>query len=180
MTDRKTILAAVDFSDCAFAVVERALELAGPAEAEVILLHVGHVPPGVPADVVVRGADGAEVTASDVVIAHANERMVPFVNRLRGAGVDCRVQLEMGKPVERILAAAKAAGADTIVMGTHSRTGLPRLIYGSVSAGVSRAATAEVDIIPTVHRPDCEARSCGWCMTHVTAPTRQLAAEADG
>lgn len=58
-----------------------------------------------------------------------------------GIEVDCTV-LE-GDPAERIVAFAEERGADLIVVGSHGRTGLGRLILGSVSETViGRAACA--------------------------------------
>jgi nucleotide-binding universal stress UspA family protein len=52
---------------------------------------------------------------------------------LRAAGVDATPEVRVGSAGEEILAAAAAWGADLIAMGTRGRTGLTRLLLGSVA-----------------------------------------------
>jgi nucleotide-binding universal stress UspA family protein len=52
--------------------------------------------------------------------------------------------LRQGGAVDEILAHAKEAGADLIVMGTHGRTGLSHLLMGSVAERVLRTAHCPV------------------------------------
>lgn len=53
-----------------------------------------------------------------------------------------------GNPAEQIVAAAKKAGIDLIVMGTHSRKGLEKAIFGSVSEKVMQSGVCPVLSIP--------------------------------
>ena len=55
---------------------------------------------------------------------------------VKNDGVDAVVQVAQGEPVERILAAAEEGEVDLIAMSSHGRTGLPRVLFGSVAAGV--------------------------------------------
>ncbi|MFZ3209059.1 MAG: universal stress protein [Geobacteraceae bacterium] len=48
-------------------------------------------------------------------------------------GVEVQLAVEFGSPVETILSYARAHPADLIVMTTHGRTGLKRMVYGSVA-----------------------------------------------
>lgn len=52
--------------------------------------------------------------------------------------------MRTGTPYEEILATAKEAGADLIVMGTHGRRGVPRALLGSVAERVVRTAAVPV------------------------------------
>jgi nucleotide-binding universal stress UspA family protein len=54
------------------------------------------------------------------------------------------VRVEAGEPSDIILNVAKDGGADLIVMGTHGRTGLSRLLIGSVAEAVLRRSTCPV------------------------------------
>jgi nucleotide-binding universal stress UspA family protein len=49
-----------------------------------------------------------------------------------------------GSPAEAIVDCAKEVGADFIVMGTHGRTGLARVLMGSVAEAVVRQAPCPV------------------------------------
>lgn len=60
--------------------------------------------------------------------------------RLTRAGIEAEVWLETGEPAERILEVAQLAGADLVVMSTHGRSGLRRMIFGSVAEAVLRHA----------------------------------------
>jgi len=55
-----------------------------------------------------------------------------------------------GQPADEILRLARKVSCDLIVMGTHGRTGLARLLHGSVAEEVLRKATCPV---LTVHLP---------------------------
>jgi nucleotide-binding universal stress UspA family protein len=56
--------------------------------------------------------------------------------------------LRYGDPSTQILAAAEEAGADLLLMGTHSRRPLDRLLLGSVAAQVVRQAPCSVLAVP--------------------------------
>ena len=77
------------------------------------------------------------------LVPNARQRLEARVARAlarRKVRVDCRV--EVGAPVERIVAAAR--GCDAIVMATAGRTGLPRVLIGSVAERVVRHAPVPV------------------------------------
>ncbi|MEM7130310.1 MAG: universal stress protein [Chloroflexota bacterium] len=50
--------------------------------------------------------------------------------------IEVNIRIEQGQPVERILAVAEEIDTDLIAMNSHGRTGLPRVLFGSVAAGV--------------------------------------------
>jgi nucleotide-binding universal stress UspA family protein len=62
-------------------------------------------------------------------------------------GLSIDTTLAHGDPVEAILAEAQRAAADTIVMGTHGRTGIDRALVGSVAEGVLRRSTVPVLLV---------------------------------
>jgi universal stress protein A len=53
-------------------------------------------------------------------------------------------QFVLGHPADELVEYAEANGIDLIVMGTHGRTGLGRLLMGSVAESVVRRATCPV------------------------------------
>jgi nucleotide-binding universal stress UspA family protein len=59
-------------------------------------------------------------------------------------GVRVESQVMEGDPVDMILRAAEETNSDVIVMGTHGRTALSRLLLGSVAEGVLRKAPCPV------------------------------------
>jgi nucleotide-binding universal stress UspA family protein len=71
--------------------------------------------------------------------------------RLRGAGLEVDVDVRHGDPAREIVLAAAEWKADLIVMGTRGRTGLERLLVGSVARKVLHHAPCSVliDRLPT-------------------------------
>ena len=66
------------------------------------------------------------------------------------AGVKCEVILHLGdEPYKDIVSEAKKRKAGTIVMGSHGRTGLTRLLMGSVVSRVIGHAPCKVLVVPT-------------------------------
>ena len=57
----------------------------------------------------------------------------------------------VGSPADEIVKCAAAEGADMIVMGTHGRTGVVRLLLGSVAEAILRHAQCPVLTIKTTH-----------------------------
>ena len=66
---------------------------------------------------------------------------------LRNRGVRVRAQVRRGEPADEIVSAASEAGADLIAMSTHGRSGLGRLLFGSVAAAVLRQADIPVFLL---------------------------------
>lgn len=62
-------------------------------------------------------------------------------------GVSIRTDCEVGPPSEKIPAYAESEGFDHVVVGTHSRTGISRLVVGSVSETVAREVSTPVTTV---------------------------------
>lgn len=175
MNDIKTILVAVDFSDCSPALVADSVSLAGTLGAELVLLNVVEPPTGIPSGAVIHTADG-DVGAFDALVHEATGRL----EAIDTGSVGSRTLTWRGKPVESILAAAEQVDADLVMMGTHGRKGVAHLVLGSVAEQVVRESAVPVLTIRAVHRPGCQASSCNWCQTRQSALQAQVGFEADG
>jgi nucleotide-binding universal stress UspA family protein len=131
-----TILHPTDFSDRSRYALALASALARDYGARLIVLHAVAVP------TVVYG-DGVVVAASPgVLLASAREQLDGLP--LPHTGVRAERRVEEGDAVEVILRVAQEVRADLIVMGTHGRTGLGRLLMGSVAELVVRKAGCPV------------------------------------
>jgi nucleotide-binding universal stress UspA family protein len=64
--------------------------------------------------------------------------------RLQQNGVTCEGELVEGRPDEVVIEAAAAKGADLIIVGSHGRTGLSRLLLGSISERIMGQAQCPV------------------------------------
>ena len=136
----KRALVPLDGSSVADAIIPFILEIAGPLRMAVRLLGV--VEPMRP--MVVEGA--GPLIVDDVLgrEREAEEYLARIAAELRGRGVEAAWEVRRGAAVAAILAAAKSSGADLIAMSTHGRSGLDRLLFGSVAEQVLRHADVPV------------------------------------
>lgn len=91
---------------------------------------------------------------SVVTSSHSEERrqeakraVAVALERLKGLGVEAECQVEEGRPDDAIIKAAEAAGADLIIIGSHGRAGLRKILLGSVAERVIGHAPCSVLII---------------------------------
>lgn len=138
------VLVPIDFSPSARAALEYATFLAGKFDAELTVLHVWEPPGYIGPDTlallpVAAGQPGWDQTRAEV--ARDVER---FMTKAPARPKRLSIRIEAGEPSDAILAAASDGGADLIVMGTHGRTGLARLLIGSVAEAVLRRSSCPV------------------------------------
>jgi len=137
----RRVVVALDGSAVAEAVIPFILEIAGPLDMEVILARV-IVPP---APLIVEGSVQLAVEDPEEVRLDAEEYLAALAAELRGKGVRAHTQVRKGRrPAEEIVAMARDAEADLIAMTTHGRSGLGRLLFGSVAEGVLRESKLPV------------------------------------
>jgi nucleotide-binding universal stress UspA family protein len=130
-----TVLHPTDFSERSGFALRLACALTRDYGARLVVLHVSTPP-------TIAYAEGAVPPDPEISIEEAREQL----NRLDvpDAGVRAERRFEVGDPVPEILRVADDIGADLIVMGTHGRTGLARLLMGSVAEQVVRKAVCPV------------------------------------
>ena len=135
------ILHPTDFSECAEQAQALAVDLAGRLNGEVILLQVLVEAPlygeGVLSSTRVQSVYDAQRT-------WAEETLEVRVTDLRQRGIKARWRLQAGVPFETIVRVAEEEQAGMIVMGTHGRSGLNRVLLGSVAERVIRLAPCPV------------------------------------
>ena len=141
----KRILVPVDFSDASLAAVDLAAELAGLSGGRVNLLHVGVFPHFASVELSMMGAAGPTLTKmSEEVAAKIEERLEALAEERIGDSADWSVFLREGYAPEEILTAVEEQGCDLVVMGTHGRTGMQRVLMGSVADRVVRGCPVPV------------------------------------
>lgn len=136
----KRVVVPLDGSPLAEAILPFILEIAGPLDMGVTLVRV--VPP-VPPEVI-EGSRHVILEDVEGRLAEARQYLAPLVERLVAKGIRAGGVARHGTPVGEIVAAAREAGADLIAMTTHGRSGLGRLLFGSVAEAVLRQAEVPV------------------------------------
>ncbi|MCI0361795.1 MAG: universal stress protein [Planctomycetaceae bacterium] len=129
------ILYPTDFSEAGQHALPLATSLARDMGATLIIAHVEEPP-------VAYG--GGEMYYGVEPPNHEEQRANLDAVTPTDPGVPCVHKLLIGDPAEAIVQLADADHVDLIVMGTHGRTGLSRLLMGSVAEAVVRRAPCPV------------------------------------
>ena len=147
MAKLRRVLHPTDFSSASRPAFDRALAMARESRAELVLLHV--IAPVIP--VVGEGYIPPQTYESIETAARksAQKKLDALAARARKASGRARTLLAEGSAYERILAAARSSRVGLIVMGTHGRSGLARLIIGSVASRVVSGASCPVMTVPS-------------------------------
>jgi nucleotide-binding universal stress UspA family protein len=135
------ILHPTDFSECAKHAEAAAVDLVRKLDGELVLLHALVETPlygeGLLSTQHVRAVcDAQRKWAEETLEARAAD--------LRQEGIKTSWRLQVGMPSSAILTVAEEERADMIVMGTHGRSGLDRVLLGSVAERVIRLARCPV------------------------------------
>jgi nucleotide-binding universal stress UspA family protein len=135
------ILHPTDFSPASRAAFTKAVTLAKKDRSELVIAHV--LAPVLPA---VDGYAEPQMYAQMEAAGrrYGKKHLDALVARARKAGVRARGLLLEGLVHDRIVRAARSQRADMIVIGTHGRTGLARLVLGSVASRVVSHARCPV------------------------------------
>jgi universal stress protein A len=133
------VACATDFSDTAEAAWDTACDLAQVHRAELTLVHVF---PGLPPspDVAVPSVLEVWEEQRQWVASELDRRVADAEAR----GIRARALVKNGAAPEGLIEAVDELGADLLVVGTHGRTGLERVLLGSVAEAVVRKAPCAV------------------------------------
>lgn len=137
----KTILFATDFSENSELAFDYAITLAQQSAARIELVHVINEP------VDLRGFYVPHVSFDNLekeIEDGARKLMEKFCRTKMGDFSNFGTHICTGVPYEEILSKATELGASLIVIGTHGRRGLDRLLFGSTAERVVRQASCPV------------------------------------
>jgi len=131
----KTILFPTDFSTASDAALVHAEALARQSGARLLIVHVEEPPLAYGGGELYYGLPEPD-----------SERILKMLEDVRPAdpAVPFTHRLTMGDPAGEIVRLAAEAPAEMIVLGTHGRTGMVRLLMGSVAEAVVRRAPCPV------------------------------------
>lgn len=133
----KTILAPTDFSDLSANGVRYACQLARDMGAALIIFNV-------------VALDESNAVNKREIEQH-KKRLEEFVaEKVADAGVGLKVRqmVDAGQPFGAIVDRAEKEGVDLIVMSSHGRSGLSRMLIGSVTDKILRGGSCPVLVVP--------------------------------
>lgn len=132
--DFKSIVVATDGSKYSAAAASEAIGIAKRNNAKLTVLAVVPADIAMPTDIDFAAIEREKLADQDMQMAEKNARAVK--DAAQKAGVDAQAFVMTGKPADAIIEIAKDKSADLIVVGSHGRTGLDRLLMGSVTERV--------------------------------------------
>jgi nucleotide-binding universal stress UspA family protein len=137
MIEINRILCPIDFSECSDSALWYAMKMAARYGAS---LHVLHVMPPLPPVASAVAADGRQL---------ATRNLNSAIERWREPGVDVGAELvESASPSEQIMQRAEALAVDLVVTGSHGRTGMRRMLLGSVVEQLLHHCRQPVLVVP--------------------------------
>jgi len=143
-----TILVPLDGSKRAEAILPHLEQLARRYEAKVIFLQVIELAP------LVGGPEIAYVNEFEEVFKEQTRQAESYLAGLKGEfrekGIEALTLIAHGPVVDAIINAAEREKVDLIALASHGRSGLSRVFYGSVAAGVLHRADRPLLIIRSI------------------------------
>ena len=142
MIKLKKILYPTDFSDSSLEALPYALSFARDYKAKLILMHV------VNEAIFSEGLSLARAIAPEALgqemADEADRRLKMLIPADQRAGLDVEMVILHGMPFLEVIRYAKANDVDLIVIGTHGRSGMDHIIFGSTAEKVVRKAPCPV------------------------------------
>jgi len=137
----RKILLPVDLSEVSPKIVPLAINIAKKYESELHILFVArsfkyfdsmYVPP-------------VSIQTFEHEIIKAGEKQIEeFAQTYFGDLPNCKTNVVFGDPADEIINYIKSEGIDLVIMGTHGRKGLDRILFGSVADQVIKTSPVPV------------------------------------
>jgi nucleotide-binding universal stress UspA family protein len=142
----RNIVVPLDGSRLAEQILTRVVPLAKAEDADITLLHV--LAPEKPIQV----DEGEGAPWWEKKVASARTYLMHRAARIRAQGVPVRVDVVIGEEVADAIADyARREKADLIAIATHGRSGLARMLRGSVADAVTKCATSSILVFHPDH-----------------------------
>ncbi len=158
----ETILVPLDGSALSERAIPHAREIARGTRSEILLMQAVNFPlPMVPEAVLMPDAEWLAEAKKEAALY-----LEGIAAPLREAGMRVRTLLDDRPPADAILHVAAREEVDLIVMSTHGRGGLSRVLMGSVAESVFRATSRTVMLVKP-ERPAVAAHADGELYLHI-------------
>jgi len=149
------ILLPTDFSGCANYALPYAAEIARATKAAILCVHV--VEPVVPAVGYTGLAEPMPMADIAEQLEDSAERQLPRLAECEEcAGLDVEETIVHGDAAAEIVRVAAEHKVDLIVISSHGRTGLGRMIFGSTAEAVVRHAACPVLVVKPPQEEESE------------------------
>jgi nucleotide-binding universal stress UspA family protein len=142
LTRGEKILVAVDGSDYSELAVDQAISLGAICRSQIVVISVVDLFP-------------EQMAVAPALVEKMSQEVGKHLERakekIETAQIACETVVRMGgKPHEFIVQEARDRGIDLIVLGTHGRTGIKKVLLGSVAQNVIGSAPCPVMVVPNV------------------------------
>jgi universal stress protein A len=142
------ILVPIDFSEQSKRTVSYATRTAKRNNSTIYLLHVFQIPDYVVIPYARRSQNSVEVQSHvDAAEQDARENLEAFAQELSKRGIKVQPYLRVGYPFDEIVLMAKHFDVDLIIIGSHGRGGISRLLVGSTAERVVEHASCPVLVV---------------------------------
>jgi len=144
-----TILSAIDFSENSDYAFEYALTIASAFNSSLVVMHV------IDNLVYTPGFDMPYPFIEDLekdLSESAKTKMAIFCESKLAGFPNYTTSIETGTPYREIIRTAEKTAASLIVLGTHGRSGLDRVVFGSTAERVVRRAPCPVLTVPLLKK----------------------------
>jgi nucleotide-binding universal stress UspA family protein len=126
--------------------VEFVKKMAWPKESSILVLSVVRPVVGVYAEAYVPAASYVDEMSADLVRFH-QETAAGAERDLQGTGLRTEAKILHGDARTALVEAARTESADLLVVGSHGRTGMAKLLMGSVASYVVSHAPCSVMVV---------------------------------
>jgi len=142
------ILVPIDFSEHSKRTVSYAIKTASKYKATIYLLHVFQIPDYVVTPYARRRQNCAEMHSHvDTAEREARETLQEYAEELSKKGIKVQPHLRVGYPFDEIVLTANHFNVDLIIIGSHGRGTISRLLLGSTAERVVEHALCPVLVV---------------------------------
>jgi nucleotide-binding universal stress UspA family protein len=162
---RPSIVCPVDFSEASRSALYYAAVVADHFGAQLTVLTVDD-----PLLAEVAASSGRTPSLAEETERELRRFAADAVERRQARALDTEFLVRVGKPAATILDVATTKGADLIVIGSHGRSGIGKLFFGSTTERVLRDTTIPVLVTPDDHSRPASLRDAVNGVRRVLAP----------
>jgi nucleotide-binding universal stress UspA family protein len=141
----KKIIVGTDFSDSSAVALYHAINLAERLKAQLHIAHITQASLTVPTDL------GLNVPPELEEAKQARERL-ERMRTMIGGNLDVELHLRVGQPVTELLELVREIRPEMVVLGSHGRSAVMRMLLGSVSTELMRRSPVPVLVVPAPGR----------------------------